>query len=698
MSRKWSMIEDPGQFGNMDAKSLLGSSRHEGSYFPQRYDRAAKHAMTEKLGGADKLQEAISQSWLASYMKRPAVKARVDRFIKEEIETRLNANSKVKVTATPQQIRDGVLKYANDKAFGVSNTDNFSRSTFLEENMQEGIDLGANSYLEARNLFDSDVTVNLPDGTPFSVNDLREFDLLRVVPQYDRRVNGDIGIMAGTGKTTAELKQMADEIKGNSQRGRANLEAQALIDGLKLLTGRTRRNPDNAFESLIRSVNDVGFMTKNAYMAPQNFTEVARLFVNGQQKMLFKGVPLLKQWTTSGTKLAPQDIKDMHSVLFGKELDDLIRPQRADIIDRLRENDVNGTVAKVVGSVKYATGEMAVRSPFTWALRESSNYIADAGRQGIMTDLADMTLNGKKSALFTEGRLRSASVTPEQFEGVQALIRESFTRNKKTGKWKLIDADKLAADPRSMDLWRLGDRVADEVILRPHKMSNQSSKQYGAAATMALQFKMFVLRSINGRMVRGWAEATKNQQAMDEAFTVMVSLGLATAFYAARTHVAALGMPERKRQEYIDRSLSPEMLTYAALSRSSHVGAPLGVLNFIAAPLGFDSAAAVRTSVLPREPKTYREGEPMKYRATSSEPVQDFASRVLEQVPGAQVLTAIGQAGYSAAHLYGGDRGTDEQGHRTGLYNALRQFVPNDPVSQNLMMRLAEDQGVDRAR
>lgn len=314
-----------------------------------------------------------------------------------------------------------------------------------------------------------------------------------------------------------------------------------------------------------------------------------------------------------------------------------------------------------------------------------------------MTDLADLTLNGKATDLFTPGRLRSASVTPEQFEGVKALIRENFKRDKK-GKWSLTDANALAADPRSMDLWRLADRVADEVILRPHKMSSQASKQYGAAATMALQFKMFVLRSLNGRSVRAWSEATKNQQALDETFTVMMSLGLATAFYAARAQVAAYGMPERKRQEYLDKALDPSMLTYAAISRSSHVGAPLGIANFIAAPLGFDAGAAVRSSILPREPKEYQAGRPIKYNATSADPIQDFASRALEQVPAAQVLTAVGQAGYSAAHLYGGDRGTDEQGHRTGLWNALRQFVPNDPVSQNLMMRLAEDQGVDRAR
>lgn len=56
------------------------------------------------------------------------------------------------------------------------------------------------------------------------------------------------------------------------------------------------------------------------------------------------------------------------------------------------------------------------------------------------------------------------------------------------------------------------------------------------------------------------------------------------------------------------------------------------------------------------------------------------------------------QAGYSALHLMEGQRGEDRQGHMTGLWNALKQFVPNDPVSQSLMQRLAEDQGVDRMR
>ncbi len=447
----------------------------------------------------------------------------------------------------------------------------------------------------------------------------------------------------------------------------------------------------------MRSLNDVGFATKNAYMGIQNFTEAASLIAKGHLKMLTKGVPILKKWTTAGTKLKPEDIREMHNVVFGKELDDLIRPTRMDIVDRLRETH-GSAVSQAVGSVKWATGEAAMRSPFTWLLRESGNYITDAGRQGMLVDLADSTLNGTASKLFTPERLRSASISPEQFEGIQDLIRKSFTRDKK-GKWTLKDPEALASDPRAMDLWRLGDRIADETILRPHKMSNAASTQYGGYASMALQFKMFVIRSLNGRLARGWMESTRNRQALDQTFQVMASVAMATGFYAASAQLKALAMPERARQDYLRRSLDPNMLAYAALSRSSHIGAPLGIANYVAAPLGFDAAARVRTSVLPRGGLgDDREDHPMRYSPLSSPKVQDFGTRILEQFPAAQVVASGVQGIDSALGLAADKRGTDIQGYRTGLWNALRQFVPNDQLTQNLMQRIAQDQGVDVPR
>src|SRR5690606_37249620 len=133
----------------------------------------------------------------------------------------------------------------------------------------------------------------------------------------------------------------------------------------------------------------------------------------------------------------------------------------------------------------------------------------------------------------------------------------------------LKNPEALAADPRAMDLWRLGDAVADETILRPHKMSTQASEQMSAYWSAAMQFKMFVMRSLNARVVRGWMEATRNGQALDQTMKVLVSVGLATGFYAAQQRLKALGLPERERKAYLDKALSNESLTFAALTRSS---------------------------------------------------------------------------------------------------------------------------------
>lgn len=696
MNQKWDYISNPAQFGDLRAKPLLEDTRHFSTYFPQRYSSAAKLQAIQRFGGEEGLKEAIAHSWLASYMSRPHVKQRVDAMIKEAHEKAHKGNPEAK-PMTPEELQAAVEKYANDKAFGISNSDRFTANSLVEEHLKDGAGLENNDYLEARNLFDSDMSIQAPDGQMFAVNDLRDFNLLRVVPQYDRRVNGDIAIMGGTGMDTKALKNAVNGMQQKAGPGKDTVETDALMEAIKMLTGRARRDPDGLLATTARSLSDLGFFSKNAYMGVQNLAEVASLVTKGHLHMLTKGVPLLKKWSTAGAKLEPEDISQMHGLLFGKELDDLIRPSRQDIVDQLRQRSPE-IAAQGIGTLKYGTQELAARSPFTWLLRESGNYLMDAGRQGVLVDLIDHTLNGKATNLFSPERLRSASITDEQFAGIQGLIRDHFRQDKKSGKWRIENPAKLASDVRSMDLYRLGDRVADETILRPHKMSMAPSKQYGAGMALALQFKMFVLRSINGRTVRGWMEATKNGQALDQTMQAAISVGLAGAFYYSAAHLKALALPERERQKYLDRALDPSMVAYAAISRSSHVGAPLGIANFIAAPLGVDQAAMVRTSILPREAQAGQEGRPIRYSPMQSDLVGGFVGRVGEQVPGLNMAAYGAQAGYSAFNLLKGERGADLQGHRTGLWNALKQFTPNDPASQSLMRALAEQHGVDKAR
>ncbi|MRT33402.1 internal virion protein D, partial [Xylella fastidiosa subsp. multiplex] len=204
-----------------------------------------------------------------SYVARPGVKVRVDEMLKE-----LHGVKEV----TPEMVE----KYAMDKAYGISHSDQFTNSSIIEENIEGLVGIENNSFLEARNLFDSDLSITMPDGQQFSVNDLRDFDMFRIMPAYDRRINGDIAIMGSTGKTTKELKDEILALKAKAEGdGKKTGEVHALMDTVKILTGRARRNQDTVWETTLRSINDLGFFAKNAYMGAQNITEIAGMIVTG---------------------------------------------------------------------------------------------------------------------------------------------------------------------------------------------------------------------------------------------------------------------------------------------------------------------------------------------------------------------------------------------------------------------------------
>src|SRR5690606_3328130 len=49
-TRKQDVLQNPAQFGNPEARSLLDQTRHSGSYVPNIYDDAAKAMHIQKFG------------------------------------------------------------------------------------------------------------------------------------------------------------------------------------------------------------------------------------------------------------------------------------------------------------------------------------------------------------------------------------------------------------------------------------------------------------------------------------------------------------------------------------------------------------------------------------------------------------------------------------------------------------------------
>lgn len=678
---KRELMEQPGIFGNANAVSIFPGSRHKGTYVPNVYDRGAKELMMQKLGGPEGLQQAIAQSWLTSYRVRPEVKARVDEYLME-----LNGYKSVD-QVTPEVVQ----KHAMDKAYGISHTEDFTASSVIDDNITGLVGIENNSFLEARNMFDSDIPVTLPDGSTFSVNDLRDFDMARIIPAYDRRVNGDISIMGGSGKTTKQLK---DEImaldKKAERKGQLKGEVEALKDTVKILTGRARRNNDTAFETAMRSLNDLVFFAKNFYMGPQNLTETAGMLAKGNVKAMLHGIPTLRDLATRTSPVSGSELRELHGALFGKELDQLIRPGREDIVQRIREaSDTSGAVASVIGTIKFGTQELSARSPWTKMLNGTANYILDTARQGVLGDVAGAALGGKGSKFGKENFLKAASISPEQWKGIKQLFVDHATRDA-NGQFSIKDKKAFSQDPRAMDLWRLADKVADETLLRPHKVSQQDSKAYGAGVKMAMQFKNFTIKSLNAKFIRSFYEGYKNNRAIDMALTHVLSMGIAGTYFAMQAHVKAYGLQESQRKDYLKKALNPTMLGYAALTRSSHIGAPLSIVSMIAGAAGFQDANMLRSTILPKEEQFQKKGGASKGRAESS----NLAGNLGSQVP---ALGYVGNVIATAKNAYGvatAPNKPTERDYMTGLMNSTKELVPNDPLTQQLIMKIYEANGV----
>lgn len=678
---KRELMEQPGIFGNANAVSIFPGSRHKGTYVPNVYDRGAKELMTQKLGGPEGLQQAIAQSWLTSYRVRPEVKARVDEYLME-----LNGYKSVD-QVTPEVVQ----KHAMDKAYGISHTEDFTASSVIDDNITGLVGIENNSFLEARNMFDSDLPVTLPDGSTFSVNDLRDFDMARIIPAYDRRVNGDISIMGGSGKTTQQLK---DEImaldKRAERKGQLKGEVEALKDTVKILTGRARRNNDTAFETAMRSLNDLAFFAKNFYMGPQNLTEIAGMLAKGNVKAMLHGIPTLRDLATRTSPVSGSELRELHGALFGKELDQLIRPGREDIVQRIREaSDTSGAMASVIGTIKFGTQELSARSPWTKMLNGTANYILDTARQGVLGDVAGAALGGKGSKFGKENFLKAASISPEQWKGIKQLFVNHATRDA-NGQFTIKDKKAFSQDPRAMDLWRLADKVADETMLRPHKVSQQDSKAYGAGVKMAMQFKNFTIKSLNAKFIRSFYEGYKNNRAIDMALTHVLSLGIAGTYFAMQAHVKAYGLQESQRKDYLKKALNPTMLGYAALTRSSHTGAPLSIVSMMAGAAGFQDANMLRSTILPKEEQFQKKDGASKGRAESS----NLAGNLGSQVP---ALGYVGNVIATAKNAYGvatAPNKPTERDYMTGLMNSTKELVPNDPLTQQLIMKIYEANGV----
>lgn len=133
------------------------------------------------------------------------------------------------------------------------------------------------------------------------------------------------------------------------------------------------------------------------------------------------------------------------------------------------------------------------------------------------------------------------------------------------------------------------------------------------------------------------------------------------------------------------------MIGYAAIARSSHSGAPLGVASLIGGFAGWDPAKDIRTSVLPKgETGKKEKDKPL----TGRELAASIMGNVGQQIPSVGYIGSAGATILNAAGVLNAPNRPTELDYMTGMMNATRELLPNDPLTQQLIMQIYAEQGV----
>lgn len=676
MTAKSEAATNPSMFGRADAKPVFSTARDSMTYVPQVFDIGKTNMVKQRLGGWEGLQAELKANWKQQFaIDHNGVRTRLKEIFDENNPELPEGADAVKL------FDDFVEDYIEKKTYGISKNGDFTHSSVIEDmNYNDSlVGIQNNNFALERNVFDSSFITIAQDGQPFTLNDMRLMDMEELASMYNRRINGDIAIHGATGKTTQELKDSILQLDDPKAQ-------KALKDWVKLATGRSRRDPQGVWDMLGRSIMDMTYVSKNAMMWHMQAAEGVGFVADRMMKLVRGGVPAVNHMFNPTAKFSKKDLAEFRSAMFGQELNTRLTSTYKGVRDALVEQGVRPTAAGTVAGIRQSTAWLANKSPFSKVFNKTTETLVGLARGGVISDLTDAAMLGKNK--FTDAYLRNASITPEQFDGILKLLKDNTKVNSK-GEYK-ADIEKIIRDVRANDLWRLADYVANDQVFRTNKISQNFTAAPNTLGMMALQFKSFMIKGINGKFLKMVYESGQGRAA-DHMLNSLLATGVSSGLYVMQVHYKAQGLPESERQAYLDKQLGWGNILFQGINRSSVTGSPLGALSMAGdLATGADLFTAARTTVVgdTEAPKW----EPNATNAYKRQ--QEFLGRLGRQFPslatGAGLATAIDEG----REWMWAEEGYDELSHGKAFFNALRQIIPNDPMMQALLNDMAENAGV----
>lgn len=546
------MLDDPSMLSGRKSPKLMTKSG-QGNYMPRTYKSEAIESLSRKYGIED-VQKAIKGSYMDAYNTASNKTSFDEAILKDYPEG---------TQMTPEILDD----YLSKKAYGIANGDAPNSRDIFDSS--EGGSLRNPDYLKSRIPMGTHGKATLPDGTPFSVDDILEYNIESGLGSYMRAMNGKVALAAGTGMDELGINKTLKELRANAKTAADTSAVDAIENTIKGFSNITRSGDYGLMDVLSDTLRDTAFMQSNALMYAGQMAEVlsntlSKPIVVAMATKNMAGIfgKTLKQIL----KMAPEEMeRTMGDTVAGMNIAkrmnlsiaDWKKGQAARMGRTVEQLD---TFTDKALTARYAALKGAEKSPFTWLLNKTTEAVVKAGNDAGMEELISHA-NGKfTSSLLSEKFLKSNGLPSSIVDDVTSLLKGMTSK----------DTDKIDfKDRRWSSVTQVLHAFNDELIMK-RDLTGQgyaSNKLQGPIGRALLQFKGFALASS--------AYATKNfkdvvqLQRMDRALFAIGSIAISgTVGYTAITGMKSLGMSEDKRQEYLDENLSLEMLSVGALKRS----------------------------------------------------------------------------------------------------------------------------------
>lgn len=472
-----------------------------------------------------------------------------------------------------KEFLEWVEKEANDDALGM-----IDQNAGVQRHIYDDPENMDASYRHTRNPWK--ITIEDVDG--FSIDRLLR-DLYENMDSYNRRSSADLGVYKSMGfKSYKELddafsKALTEETRQSTASNVLKSKKEqrdairALLNAYYGRSGTDQEDIATWMNALSESLRNFTFFTKNVFMGFLNHFETTEAIKAYGASFMIKSIPglesRLNDWSNGG--LTKIERRDVINNIFGME--SKMRGIWREIDTRnLERFQGNKWQARLVSGTEW----LANNSPFTRYLNASNESITDCARGIFLGDLVRYAHSRSGSRKFFEEEvLQKLSISEEDFnsllEGLRKGTRVRHDRIKFTDKFAKEIERNIG---NLMNLRRLGDYVASEVILRPSLGDTfiwRGSKQ-STFLNAAMQFKSFALRSYRKRLIK-MANRIEEGDALGQALTMSIAGGLGLMSYVGQTALTASGMSEEQRRTYFKHTLGVEDLDDADGSTLANV-------------------------------------------------------------------------------------------------------------------------------